>query len=45
MGYITEILGVNVERAEWEQADKLPHFLLNEYHFEAVSIGGTQCCF
>ena len=45
MEYITETLGVNVARAEWKQADKLPHFLLNEYRFEAVSIGGTQCLF
>lgn len=45
MEYITEILGIEVTRVEWEQAKTLPYFLQNKYSFESVKLGDTKCIF
>lgn len=45
MEYITEILGVKVKRKIWEESNKLPYFLLDEYMFEAVDLDECKCIF
>ena len=45
MEYIKETLGLNCTRKKWAEQTKLPYFLLNEYNFEAVTIGSQDCIF
>jgi DNA-binding MarR family transcriptional regulator len=45
MEYIEETLGLKCTRKQWDGQTKLPYYLLNEYHFEAVSIDGQKCIF
>lgn len=45
MEYITEILGVKISRKNWEDSNKLPYFLIDEYSFELVRLDNCNCVF
>ena len=45
MEYITEILGVKISRKNWEDSNKLPYFLIDEYNFESVQLDNCNCVF
>ena len=45
MEYITEVLGLKVTRKKWEESNKLPYFLTDEYDFEQVILDDQECLF
>lgn len=45
MEYITAVLGVKVIRKEWNDINKLPYFLLDEYAFELVQLDDCKSLF
>jgi predicted DNA-binding transcriptional regulator len=45
MDYIKRALGIEVVRESWKGQSGLPYYLLNEYDFEAVTVGSCQCLF
>lgn len=45
MEYITEILGIKINRKKWEDSAKLPYFLMAEYEFQLVQLDNVSCVF
>lgn len=45
MEYITEILGAKISRKKWEDSNKLPYFLTDEYKFQLVQLNNQNCIF
>lgn len=43
MDYIEKILGEKVVRRQWNNADKLPHFISDRYRLEQACIGEHDC--
>lgn len=45
MEFITETLGVKIKRKTWEEQQKLPYFLSDEYKFQLVKLDFFTCVF
>lgn len=45
MEYITEMLGIEIVREKWNETNKLPYSLLDEYEFQSVKLDDCKCIF